>query len=465
MKFCMNCGFKLDGTPKFCPECGADLREAADHMKEVMKRSAEEEEQNGTSEPLGSAGFTGMGMLGMQGMLNHGRAFTYSTHGMAFNSGFTLRILEQDGKLTAMYRKSGVSEQNAKRFEVEDSFFERITEIINRYNGDSWDGFSEYAKDVFDGDSFSFSYSDGKERHISANGYMSWPDGIGGAIREIRDMYDEIYDRLWPDLYKIFSEYISTELVAKYGNSALGIVQGYFLGTVPYVHGNADGTYELGENPQPAGILGYGIFSGYEGKDEKNPGLRAVVVLAEKEKTDAVCKCHTNLKIHYYGLERGEEPKLLQEFTVRKEMVEGSQGEFRIFNFGTPDRMTVGIYEEHRFYSGEQMAYFSFDAFRLKKDCMEDLKAVEADVSRADGKMSEEAMNAICKKAEEAGMMFISIAWGNDWRQNGFIKVPLVSGPFGYSWYSVMDAEIPANPDGSLAGTAIPDWKVQVIRR
>ena len=37
-KFCMNCGYKLDRILKFCPECGADLREASDKMKELMKR-------------------------------------------------------------------------------------------------------------------------------------------------------------------------------------------------------------------------------------------------------------------------------------------------------------------------------------------------------------------------------------------------------------------------------------------
>ena len=435
MKYCMYCGGKLVESGKFCPECGADLREAA--------------------------ASAAMGMMGS----SEGRKFSYSTSGMMFHSGFTLKVLEQEGKLCAVYRKTGVSEENASRFEVEDSFFDRITEILDKYNGDNWDGFNGHAKDVMDGDSFSFYYSDGKDRRIEASGYMSWPDGLGAAVGEIRSMFDEIYDRKYPDLGKQLQSYIEKEVVRECGDSALGVRPRDYLSEVPFVHGNADGYYNWGENPQPEGVLGYGIFSGYEGRDPKDPGLRAVVVLAAKEATDlSYCRHYTNLKIRYYGLERGEEPKLLEEFPIKTEMVVGNSGDFRIFTFGSPDRMTIGVYNESHFLGLEKQALFSFSAFRLKKEKMEFLGDVQAEIPAADEKMSEEVLEAFCKKADEVGMSFLSIAWGNTWRAKGFIESPLVSSIFGFIFGSSQNTEMPPNPDGRLEGTPIPGWKINVIR-
>jgi hypothetical protein len=41
----------------------------------------------------------------------------------------------------------------------------------------------------------------------------------------------------------------------------------------------------------------------------------------------------------------------------------------------------------------------------------------------------------------------------------------MVHNLFGYSWRSSFSAEMPANPDGSLAGTPIPGWEIKVLRQ
>ncbi len=51
--------------------------------------------------------------------------------------------------------------------------------MIDQFNGDSWNGFNVRAEGIVDGESFSFSYNDGKGRIIAASGYMSWPDDSG----------------------------------------------------------------------------------------------------------------------------------------------------------------------------------------------------------------------------------------------------------------------------------------------
>ena len=484
MKFCTNCGVKLpiEDLP-FCPECGADLRDLSKKEKTDEEQKIKEPGENGDSSESGSTpaspsanpfikpgmsnvtggvGVPGYDMVGSPGR----REFLYSTQGMMFNSGFTIKIQELEGKLYGVYRKTGVSEKDAPRFEVEDSFFDKITEIIDRNNGDSWNGFNKSARDVMDGDSFSFTYSDGKGRRISANGYMAWPEGLGAAIFEIRTMYDEIYDKMYPDLSKQMSAFIRNEVVEEFGNSALSVRPGDPLAAVPLVHGNADGSYNWGENPQEKGVLGYGIFGGYEGKDPKRFGQRAVVVLADKEKTDSVCCPHyTNLKIRYYGLELGEEPKLLEEFLIKQEMIVGNRGEFRIFHFGSWDRTTIGIYRESWFVGLKKKASFGFSALRLTKDKMEDLGGLSVEIPAKDERMNEEVMEAFCKKAEDVGMSFLSTAWGNAWRAKGFIEVPMTSSIFGFYFYSRQYAEVPPNPDGSLEGTPIPDWSVRVFRK
>ena len=50
-----------------------------------------------------------------------------------------------------------------------------------------------------DGESFSFSYNDGKGRIIVASGYMSWPDGFGAAISVIIGIMEDAYKAEFPE--------------------------------------------------------------------------------------------------------------------------------------------------------------------------------------------------------------------------------------------------------------------------
>ncbi len=410
MKFCMNCGSKVETSVKFCPECGADLREADAHMKEVMAKCTEPADTS----KIGKMGLVGNSMMGM----NIGRSFTYSTHGTMFNSGITLKVMEIDGKFKALYRKTFVAEKDAKQFEVEDSFFDKITEIIDRYNGEAWDGFNGHADGVYDGDSFSFSYSDGKARRISASGYMAWPDGLRMAIGEIRFMFDEVYDRLWPDLDKILKKYIEIEVVGKYGLAATDVASGYPI-----------------KYPTPDGVLGFQTFMAYEGNDKANPGLRALVVLSKNEDG------HTKIKLQYYGLERGEKPELLAEYLLRRDMLAGDRGKYCLFYFGTFDLIKIGFYTEEHFKSGARMTHYSFDVLDLKKSGLDALELVEADVERAVGQMTEADVDAFCKKANEGGMGFLETEWKNEWRRCGFISLRMIQPVFGYSWHDAQSED------------------------
>ena len=222
-RYCPDCGYKLDGGVKFCPECGAKL-----YTEESAPASA--------SKP--ATGFIGMGMMGMNPSITdpNARYFSYSTSGMAYLSGCDLMITEAEGKLTASMRLTGVKRENAKTFEVDDAFFDRVTEIIDRYDGDSWDGFNTRVEGAMDGDSFSFSFRNGKGRSIKASGYIARPDGLGAAINEIRELFVEAGEKIFPNIAEALEQYIETEVVAKYGESRRNVKTGDLLGRAEYVY-------------------------------------------------------------------------------------------------------------------------------------------------------------------------------------------------------------------------------------
>lgn len=467
MIFCMNCGTKIVQGDKFCRECGANLRAAQRDMQETMQKSKEAEEAagaDGTKTATTTTGLVGFGLMNPFMSDIGGRYFSYDTHGMMFRSGYTLKIFEKNGKLTAMYRKPFVDEKNARTFEVDDEFFERITAIIDKNNGDSWDGFSGHAQGVMDGDSFSFSFNDGKGKDISAGGYMAWPNGLGAAIAEIRLMFDMIYDELFPDLGKIMREYIENEVAAKYEGNLRNVKTGDILTKFPYLYGDMDGYYKWGENLIDDGVLGYQILGGYEGRDPKKPGVRAVVLVCEKEKAENSNYVHAALKVRYYGLEPGEDVRLIESFKIKTDMVVGDYGKCKMFNFGTFESTTIGFYCETKWKDTDKLVEYVFDTFRLEKDEMKLINEAVKLVKRDEEKLDEEAIQLFCKNAEEAGLGSLAIEWGNECRRTGHLSSWSMGSFFGYWWTCSRHGDLLPNPDGKLANTPIEGWDITVFR-
>ncbi len=361
MLFCQNCGTKIVQGDKFCRECGNNL-----NIVRTENISAGPDEQcrgpllsnifiseppqnNILSGPsMMKMGMTGMGMMGavtMSSFTSGGRHFSYSTHGMAYNSGFDYSVDERKGKLYAKMRLPNLFNTNAREFEIPDELFDRITDVINRFNGDSWDGFSGHAEGVMDGESFSFSYNDGKGRKISAGGYMSWPEGLGSAINIIKGMMEEAYYVKFPDYARNFRKFFEEEVVAKYGESNRKILQGYYYSTVPYLS-NGPGAMMIGENTLPAGLLDYLVFSDYCDMDNSSDGIkcRGIGVFVDKEPYDDGTNA-TGISIRYYGMDKPGEIKLYDEFKAIKEVVRGQSGTFRVFTYRAAYGPILGIWE------------------------------------------------------------------------------------------------------------------------
>lgn len=438
-RYCPDCGYKLDGGVKFCPECGAKL-----YTEESAPASA--------SKP--ATGFIGMGMMGMMGMNPsitdpNARYFSYSTSGMAYLSGCDLMITEAEGKLTASMRLTGVKRENAKTFEVDDAFFDRVTAIIDRYDGDSWDGFNTRVEGAMDGDSFSFSFRNGKGCSIKASGYIARPDGLGAAINEIRELFVEAGEKIFPNIAEALEQYIETEVVAKYGESRRNVKTGDLLGRAEYVY-LEPGSFSQGVNDVPAGVLGYGIFKEFPGNDAQNPGYRAVVALVEKTPDEDGGPDNTGLKLQYYAMDRPGEAVLLQEFPVRKNLVRWQSGRLSISPFIGPGSTSILLFSDEQLDYGEKAREYDLRTFQLTQTEMKEVGSEVVPVMRGDGKLPEEGLNRLCKLAEQTGTLFISINWGNEWRRTGFIDSELRGGFVSYIWSSHIDRNILEHTTGPM---------------
>ena len=116
----------------------------------------------------------------------------FSQGGMSFDSHLTYRIhtrREGGRDLFRLMRRLG---NRITECGLTDTDMAELAALLTRHRVADWDGFHGNAKDVLDGDSFSFSleYADG--RRVSAGGYMRFPQGY----RELREALTTFLDRI-----------------------------------------------------------------------------------------------------------------------------------------------------------------------------------------------------------------------------------------------------------------------------
>ena len=88
-----------------------------------------------------------------------------------------------------------IAEEDKVEKEITKEFGDEIKKILVKYDLGKWNGFKKYAKDVLDGDSFSFHVRMKDEQKIEADGYMMWPDNY----RLVRDEYDKLFMKIYND--------------------------------------------------------------------------------------------------------------------------------------------------------------------------------------------------------------------------------------------------------------------------
>ena len=201
MKFCPECGTRLIPDKAFCPECGFKLS-AGSEPDTRDTRVCPPAEKNGAGEqepviqPL--MGFTGMGMT-LGGLFSWMaepdvlREFHISSSGgmiRDFGSSYEAK-LKNDG-VHIRIKRSGKPESSAETFVTGSEFFDRLDELLERYDAASWDGFNKNAEGVYDGHSFSFGATLKDGRKVSARGYMCFPERYGAFRSEAVRLFDEL---------------------------------------------------------------------------------------------------------------------------------------------------------------------------------------------------------------------------------------------------------------------------------
>ncbi len=121
--------------------------------------------------------------------------FSYSVgYAMYANEEYTLK--NEEGKYIATVKKRGIPEENATIIEVDESFEQRLEELLKEYNVSLWDGFNKADKHVLDGNTFDLSIRMEEDNHISASGYMKWPKNYKEFKKTVVELFDGLVTQI-----------------------------------------------------------------------------------------------------------------------------------------------------------------------------------------------------------------------------------------------------------------------------
>lgn len=129
------------------------------------------------------------------------------SHGTYMYSGFDYDYVNDGEKPTITVRLDGVSDEDALTIEVDRDLTQRIEAVFEQFKLKKWDGFDGCARNVLDGDSFSFSarFDDGKS--ISAGGYMQYPKNYREVLAAFDGLFIPLYEQVRPNRLKVMEKH------------------------------------------------------------------------------------------------------------------------------------------------------------------------------------------------------------------------------------------------------------------
>ena len=114
---------------------------------------------------------------------------------MNSNIQYDFKYDEETNKYIVEIKPYLVDEDDKLVIEVDESFKDKLKEIIIKYELVKWDGFNESDKNVLDGDSFSFGAWFKDKTSIHASGYMMWPENYSNVRGELDSLFMNIYNK------------------------------------------------------------------------------------------------------------------------------------------------------------------------------------------------------------------------------------------------------------------------------
>ncbi|MBP3799453.1 MAG: hypothetical protein ILA19_00590, partial [Bacilli bacterium] len=103
-------------------------------------------------------------------------------------------IALENEKYILTIKLDNVAPEDADKIEINNTILENVLAILNKYQVKNWNGFNKSDSNVLDGNSFNMSITEKDETHISAHGYMMWPENYREVKQELDELFKNILD-------------------------------------------------------------------------------------------------------------------------------------------------------------------------------------------------------------------------------------------------------------------------------
>ena len=118
--------------------------------------------------------------------------FTY-TVGYFINADIVYELNLQDNKYIAYHKIVGVKEEEKLKKEINKDIVLEIENILKKYKVYKWNGFNKSDKNVLDGNSFYFTYTNGNNENIHASGSMMYPSNYRDFKADIDTLFEDLF--------------------------------------------------------------------------------------------------------------------------------------------------------------------------------------------------------------------------------------------------------------------------------
>jgi hypothetical protein len=101
--------------------------------------------------------------------------------------------IECSDKCIARFKPNGVSYEEKNEKDIDKNTIKKIENVLNKYDVIKWNGFNQNDKNVLDGNSFSVNIKYNDNKTIEAHGYMMYPKNYRDVLKEIKEIFNEIF--------------------------------------------------------------------------------------------------------------------------------------------------------------------------------------------------------------------------------------------------------------------------------